>query len=47
MATFFLFLFMIIRPSTNPQKRMYHAIVYAVLRKKDSYCAIDYEGVEK
>lgn len=43
----FLFgLFMLIRPSTNPQKRMYHAIYYAVIRKKDYYSAMDYEGDE-
>lgn len=40
-------LFMIVRPTTNPQKRMYHAILYAVVRKKDSYSPIDYEGEEK
>ena len=39
-------LFMIIRPTTNPQKRMFHAILYSVVRKKDSYSAIDYEGEE-
>lgn len=40
-------LFMIIRPSTNPQRRMFHAILYALFRKKDSYCSIDHgEGVE-
>lgn len=35
-------LFMIIRPSTNPQKRMYQAVVFALVRKKDSYSSIDY-----
>lgn len=40
-------LFMIVRPTTNPQKRMFHAILYAIVRKKDSYSSIDYEGEEK
>lgn len=40
-------LFMIVRPSTNPKKRMYHAILFAILRKKDTYSSIDYEGEEK
>lgn len=35
-------LFMIVRPSTNPQKRMYQAVIYAFVRKKDSYSSIDY-----
>lgn len=40
-------LFMIARPTTNPQKRMFHAILYAFVRKKDNYSAIDYrEGDE-
>ncbi len=38
---------MIVRPSTNPKKRMYHAILFAILRKKDTYSSIDYEGEEK
>lgn len=47
--TIFLFLFglfLIIRPSTNPQKRMFQAILYALVRKKDTYSAIDYEKGE-
>lgn len=40
-------LFMIARPTTNPQKRMFHAILFAFVRKKDNYSAIDYrEGDE-
>lgn len=39
-------LFMIVRPSTNPKKRMFHAIIYAFIRKKDSYSSIDYEKGE-
>jgi hypothetical protein len=31
----------IIRPFTNPKKRMYQAIFIAFSRKKDTYCAID------
>ncbi|MFD4820122.1 DUF5592 family protein [Peribacillus butanolivorans] len=31
----------IIRPYTNPQKRMYQAILIAFSRKKDTYCSID------
>lgn len=34
--------FMIVRPSTNPQTRMYQAVLYALVRKKDSYSSIDY-----
>jgi Family of unknown function (DUF5592) len=43
--TIFLFafgVFMIIRPKSNPQKRMYHAMYYAIVRKKNTYCSIDY-----
>ena len=36
-------LFMVIRPRTNPQKRMYQAMYYALGRKKDSYIATDYD----
>ncbi len=39
-------LFLIIRPTTNPQKRMNQAILYALVRKKDTYSAIDYEEGE-
>lgn len=35
-------LFMIIRPKTNPKKRMLHAMYYALIRKKDTYSPIDY-----
>ena len=31
----------IIRPYTNPKKRMYQAIHIAFARRKDTYCAID------
>jgi ABC-type iron transport system FetAB permease component len=33
---------MIIRPATNPKKRIYEAIYYAIRRRKDTYTAIDY-----
>lgn len=39
-------LFMIIRPKTNPQKRMYQAMYYAIVRKKNTYTAIDYSKGE-
>ena len=39
-------IFLIIRPTTNPQKRMVQAILYAVVRKKDTYSAIDHEEGE-
>lgn len=39
-------LFMIIRPATNPKKRMVHAIYYAFIRKKDTYIATDYSEGE-
>lgn len=32
---------LIIRPYTNPQKRMYQAIFIAFSRRKDTYCSID------
>lgn len=35
-------IFMLIRPSTNPQKRMYQALLYSIVRKKDHYSSIDY-----
>ncbi|WP_341963641.1 DUF5592 family protein (plasmid) [Planococcus maritimus] len=47
--TIFLFsfgLFMIIRPKTNPQKRMYQAMYYAIIRKKNTYSPIDYSKGE-
>ncbi|QKE76049.1 DUF5592 family protein [Bacillus sp. UNCCL81] len=31
----------ILRPYTNPQKRMYQAVLIAASRKKETYCAID------
>jgi len=40
-------LFMIIRPKTNPKKRMYNAMYYALVRKKDTYTAIDYNQNER
>lgn len=40
-------LFMIIRPKTNPKKRMYNAMYYALIRKKDTYTAIDYNQKER
>lgn len=43
--TIFLILFgvfMVIRPKSNPHRKMFHAIYYAIVRKKDTYCAIDY-----
>lgn len=39
-------LFMIIRPSSNPQKRMYQTLLYALIRKKDNYSAIDYSIID-
>lgn len=32
---------LIIRPYTNPKKRMYQAIFIAFSRRKDTYCSID------
>ncbi|MYL22016.1 hypothetical protein GLW04_19260 [Halobacillus litoralis] len=34
---------MIVRPATNPKKRMYEAIYLSLRRRKDTYVAIDYE----
>lgn len=34
-------LFMVMRPATNPQKRMIHALYYALIKRKDTYLAID------
>ncbi|MEH6986075.1 DUF5592 family protein, partial [Priestia megaterium] len=34
---------MIVRPSTNPNKRMYEALLLTLVRKKSTYCAIDRE----
>lgn len=47
--TIFLFsfgLFMIIRPKTNPKKRMYQAMYFAIVRKKNTYSSIDYSKGE-
>lgn len=33
---------MIVRPATNPKKRMYEAIYLSLRRRKDTYTAIDY-----
>lgn len=32
----------IIRPATNPKKRIFEAIYFAIRRRKDTYTAIDY-----
>lgn len=34
-------LFMVLRPATNPQKRMVHALYYALIKRKDTYLALD------
>ncbi|MGI8382593.1 DUF5592 family protein [Priestia megaterium] len=34
-------LIMILRPLTNPQKRMYEILLLTMVRKKSTYCAID------
>lgn len=39
-------LFMIVRPSSNPQKRMYQSLLYAIIRKKENYSSVDYTLVE-
>lgn len=39
-------LFLIIRPASNPQKRMFQAIYYAVMRRRGTYSSIDYEKGE-
>lgn len=33
---------LVIRPFSNPKKRMLEALLYALARKKDTFCAIDY-----
>lgn len=38
--------FLIIRPKTNPKKRMYQAMYYAVIRKKETYISTDYSESE-
>jgi|SRR5699024_1224522 len=39
-------LFMLIRPSTNPQKRMYQSLLFGIVRKKESYSSIDYSVID-
>ncbi|WP_214818410.1 DUF5592 family protein [Exiguobacterium sp. s59] len=34
-------LFMVLRPTTNPQKRMVHALYYTLIKRKDTYLALD------
>lgn len=34
---------LIIRPTTNPKKRMFEAMSFALVAKRDAYVAIDYE----
>jgi 4-hydroxybenzoate polyprenyltransferase len=36
-------LLMIVRPSTNPPKWMYEALLLTLVRKKSTYCAVDRE----
>ncbi|MFP7176272.1 MULTISPECIES: DUF5592 family protein [Priestia] len=36
-------LIMIWRPHTNPKKRMYQVLLITMMRKKNTYCAIDQE----
>lgn len=41
--TFFLVafgLFLVIRPTTNPEKRMIHVLYYVLMKKKDTYIAL-------
>lgn len=38
---------LIIRPFSNPQKRMLEALLYALARKRDTFCAIDYSKERK
>lgn len=33
----------IIRPQSNPQKRLYEALIYTIVRRKDTYTAINYD----
>lgn len=49
--TWFFYLFMavvagllIIRPASNPKKRMYEAVYLSIIRRKDVYGSIDYEN---
>ncbi|MGE6619815.1 DUF5592 family protein [Bacillus mycoides] len=34
---------LIVRPNTNPQKRMFEVLFIALARKRSTYCAIDQE----
>src|SRR5699024_3011 len=38
--------FMLIRPASNPKKRMYQTLIYIIVRKKDDYSAIDYSIID-
>ncbi|QNR22469.1 hypothetical protein HNY42_15835 (plasmid) [Exiguobacterium sp. Helios] len=33
-------IFLVIRPTTNPEKRMVHVLYYALIKKKDTYIAL-------
>ena len=39
-------LFMIVRPSTNPKKRMYQSLLFGIVRKKESYSSVDYSVID-
>lgn len=48
--TFFLVIvgvILIIRPISNPKKRMFEAVLYALVRKRDTFTAVDYGEKEK
>ncbi|EEM02090.1 hypothetical protein bpmyx0001_55990 [Bacillus pseudomycoides DSM 12442] len=34
---------LIVRPNTNPQKRMFEVLFIMLARKRSTYCAIDQE----
>lgn len=36
-------IFLVVRPSSNPHKRMYQAIYLSIIRRKDTYKSIDFE----
>lgn len=38
--------FLIMRPISNPQKRMYQAVYLALIRNKETYKSIDYENTD-
>lgn len=40
-------LLLIIRPTSNPKRRIYQAVYYAIMRRKDTYTAIDYSPVDE